>query len=374
MLRNLKKELILIAFGVTLFVLLTNFRTVIGFADSLIHICMPVVLGFIIAFILNVPMSGVEKLTVRITRGKVTNLKPNLRRLLYLMLTIAIAAVVLTVIIVMIIPDLAASAKSLYFMIMAELPEIIDFLKSYGINAQWITGFLENFDIENFVSSTVTFASSAVSGIVEFSIGLIIALYALMSKEDLGYQTNRLIKAFMKDVWATKVRNIAILTSRTYSKFLSGQCLEACILGGLIFITLNIAGVPYADLIGVMTIVCAFVPYIGAFLSFTVGALLVAIVAPQKLIMYAAICLIVQFIEGHFIYPYVVGNSVGMKPLWTLIAVIIGGKLMGLFGMIFFIPLMSVVVTLFKDYTDRVLNRKENFNRSLSLRGKPLDD
>ena len=90
--------------------------------------------------------------------------------------------------------------------------------------------------------------------------------------------------------------------------------------------------------------------------------------------MYAAISLIVQFIEGHFIYPYVVGNSVGMKPLWTLIAVIIGGKLMGLFGMIFFIPLMSVVVTLFKDYTDRVLNRKENFNRSLSLRGKPLDD
>lgn len=374
MLKPLKKELILIAFGVILFVLLMNFSTVIDFADNVLHLCMPVVLGFIIAFILNVPMSGVERLTIWATKGKVTNLKPNLRRLLYLVLTLAIAAVILTVIIVLVIPDLTASAKSMYYMVLSEWPNVLAFLKSYGIDAAWITKFLESFNVEQFVSSTVTYASSAVVSFVEFTIGLVIAMYALMSKEDLCYQANRLIKAFMKDVWATKVRNIAILISRTYSKFLSGQCLEACILGGLIFITLNIAGVPYADLVAVMTIVCAFVPYIGAILSFTVGALLVAIVAPQKLILYAAICLIVQFIEGHFIYPYVVGNSVGMKPLWTLIAVIIGGKLMGLFGMIFFIPLMSVVVTLFKDYTDRVLSRKENFNKSLSLRGKPLDD
>ncbi len=374
MLRNLKKELILIGFGVILFVVLMNFSMVTDLFGRIVNIFMPVILGFIIAFILNVPMSGVERLTVWATRGKVTGIRPNLRRLIYLLLTLAIVAAVIAIIIVLVIPDLSASAKSLYYLILAEWPEIMATLKSYNIDVGRISQFIESFDIDKFISSTVTFASSAVTSVVEFSIGLIIALYALMSKEDLARQTNRLIKAFMKDVWATKIRNIAILTSRTFSKFLSGQCLEACILGMLIFITLNIGGVPYADLVGVLTIVCAFIPYIGAFISFTVGVLLVAIVAPHKLLLYVATYLIVQFIEGHFIYPYVVGNSVGMKPLWTLIAVTLGGKLMGLFGMIFFIPLMSVIVTLFKDYTDRVLNRKEHFHKAANLRGMPIDD
>ena len=238
---------------------------------------------------------------------------------------------------------------------------------------EWIAGTFESLDIEQFVTSTVDFASSAVSGVVEFGIGLVIAMYALMSKEELTRQANKLLKAFLKDVMAAKIRNIAILTNRTFSRFLSGQCLEACILGFLIFIALNIGGVPYADLVGVLTIVCAFVPYIGAFISFTAGAMLVVIVAPHKIILYAVLYLAVQFIEGHFIYPYVVGNSVGMKPLWTLIAVIIGGKLMGLFGMIFFIPLMAVMVTLFKDYMERKLNRKENFHPDENLRGNTND-
>lgn len=373
MIKNLKKELILIGFGVILFVVLMNFSLVIDLAGRALNIFMPVILGFIIAFILNVPMSGVERLTIWATRGKVTGLKPHLRRLVYLLLTLAIVAAIVAIIIVLVIPDLSASAKSMYYMILAEWPEVMALLKEYNINVAWLTNFLESFDIEQFLSSTVTFASSAVSGVVEFAIGLIIAMYALMSKEELAEQSNRLIKAFMKDVWATKTRNIAILTSRTFSKFLSGQCLEACILGMLIFISLNVGGVPYADLIGVLTIVCAFVPYVGAFISFTVGVLLVAIIAPHKLILYVATYLIVQFIEGHFIYPYVVGNSVGMKPLWTLIAVTLGGKLMGLFGMIFFIPLMSVIVTLFKDYTDRVLNRKEHFHPDENLRGMTED-
>lgn len=371
MFRSLKKELILIAFGVGLFVLLQNFSMITDAFSNFMHIFLPVISGFIIAFILNVPMMGVERLTVWATKGKITNLKPNFRRLIYLMLTLIIAAGIIAIIVILIIPDLTASAKSLYYMILKKWPEIMAMLKEYNIDVAWFTGMLKSFDIESFVSSTFVYASSAVSSIVELSIGFIIALYALMSKEELANQANRFVKAFMKDVWGTKVRNVAILTSRTFSKFLSGQCLEACILGSLIFITLNIGGVPYADLIGVLTIVCAFVPYIGAFISFTVGVLLVVIIAPHKVILYVATYLIVQFIEGHFIYPYVVGNSVGMKPLWTLIAVIIGGKLFGLLGMIFFIPVMSVVGVLLKDYTDRVLNRKEHYG---NLKAVKIDD
>lgn len=373
MFKQLKKELFLIAFGIVLLVMLMNFSLVIDMAGRILNIFMPVIIGFIIAFILNVPMSGVERLVIRITRGKVTKLNGNLRRLMYLLLTLVIVAGVITVIVVMVIPDLANSAKSLYHIVENKWPDIMAMLMSYNIDVEWIAGTFESLDIEQFVTSTVDFASSAVSGVVEFGIGLVIAMYALMSKEELTRQANKLLKAFLKDVMAAKIRNIAILTNRTFSRFLSGQCLEACILGFLIFIALNIGGVPYADLVGVLTIVCAFVPYIGAFISFTAGAMLVVIVAPHKIILYAVLYLAVQFIEGHFIYPYVVGNSVGMKPLWTLIAVIIGGKLMGLFGMIFFIPLMAVMVTLFKDYMERKLNRKENFHPDENLRGNTND-
>lgn len=373
MLKQLKKELFLIAFGIVLFVILMNFSLVLDVAGRILNIFMPVIIGFIIAFILNVPMTGVERLTVRITRGKITKLKSNVRRLIYLLLTLVIVAGVIAIIVVMVIPDLADSAKSLYFIVQDKWPEMMELLKSYNVDVGWITGILESFNIENFVTSTVDIASSAVSGVVEFCIGMIIAMYAIMSKEDLAHHANKLLKAFLKDVMAAKVRNIAILTNRIFSRFLSGQCLEACILGILIFIALSIGGVPYADLVGVLTIVCAFIPYIGAFISFTTGVLLVIIVAPHKIILYAALYLAVQFIEGHFIYPYVVGNSVGMKPLWTLIAVIIGGKLLGLFGMIFFIPLTAVIVTLFKDYTDRTLNRKEHFHPDKNLRGDKND-
>lgn len=368
MFKSLKKELIMISFGVILFVVLMHFQAVIDLAAWIINVFMPVIIGFVIAFILNVPMAGLERLTIWATKGKITNINANFRRLFCLILTLVLVVGVLAVIIRILIPALTESAISLYDLIMAELPGILDLLRSYNIEVDWINNLVESFNIENVITSTVVVASSAVAGVVEFVIGFIVALYTLMSKDHLGRQADRFLKAFMKDVWATKIRNIAILTSRSFSKFLSGQCLDASILGVMIFIVLSLAGIPYADLISVMTVVCAFVPYVGAFLSFTVGALLVVIVAPHKILLYVLLCLAVQFVESQFLYPCVVGNSVGMKPIWTLIAVIIGGKLFGLLGMIFFIPLMAVIVTLFSDYTDRVLNRKENFSSEGNLR------
>ena len=143
-----------------------------------------------------------------------------------------------------------------------------------------------------------------------------------------------------------------------YAKFISGQCVESCILGLLMLIVLSLLKIPYASLIAVLTALCAFVPYIGAFLSCFIGAFLVMLVKPDLLIIYVIAYLVTQFIENQFIYPHVVGTSVGLNALWTILAVFVGGKLLGVFGMIFFIPLVAVLVTLINEYTDKKEQQK----------------
>ena len=138
----------------------------------------------------------------------------------------------------------------------------------------------------------------------------------------------------------------------------TGQCLEACILGGLIFVVFSILGIPYSALIGVLTAVLAFLPYVGAFFACALGMFLVLLAQPSKVLVCLIAYLAVQFVENQLIYPHVVGTSVGLSPLWTLIAVLVGGKLLGLFGMIFFIPLTAVLVTLLKEYTHYKLDKK----------------
>ena len=143
-----------------------------------------------------------------------------------------------------------------------------------------------------------------------------------------------------------------------YTKFLSGQFVEALILGTLMFIAFLIFRLPYAGLVGMLTAVCSFIPYIGAFFSCGIVVLLTLIVNPIQAIVCFIVYQVVQFIENQFIYPQVVGSSVGLSPLWTLMAVIIGGKLFGLLGMIFFIPLVAVFYTLFRESVYKRINRK----------------
>ena len=162
-------------------------------------------------------------------------------------------------------------------------------------------------------------------------------------------QCRRALYAYCKENVADRVCYIAKLAHSTYARFLSGQCVEVVILGVLIFVSLSAAGIPYAGLTAVLTAAFAFVPYIGAFLSCALGILFTLLADPDK----ALLCLIVyqaaQFVENQFIYPHVVGNSVGLSPFWTLLAVLIGGKLFGILGMIFFIPIMALISQLLQE-------------------------
>ena len=165
----------------------------------------------------------------------------------------------------------------------------------------------------------------------------------------------KLLYATLKKETTDKISEIGALSVETYSKFLSGQTIEAVILGVLIFISFSIFRLPYAALIAFLTSFFAFVPYVGAFASCAIGAFLILLDSPDKVITCIIVYLVVQFVENQFIYPHVVGSSVGLSPLWTLMAAIIGGNLFGIVGIIFFIPLAAVLYTLLQKHVNKKL-------------------
>lgn len=189
----------------------------------------------------------------------------------------------------------------------------------------------------------------------------IIALLCVIAIPQLtaSVKSKRALYAYCKESVADRICHISKLAHDTYAKFLSGQCVEVMILGTLIFLSFSVAGIPYAGLTAVLTAAFAFVPYIGGFLSCAFGILFTLLAAPNK----ALLCLIVyqatQFVENQFIYPHVVGNSVGLSPFWTLLAVLLGGKLFGVLGMIFFIPLMALVSQLLHESIERRLHTRK---------------
>ena len=374
--KRMKNCMLLIAFGVALYACLNNFGSVIRFFQDIGGLLLPIIGGMIVAFVLNVPVKGFETLYSRLFRK--INFQPKNGPLVMLSLLSTLACIVLIVILVstMVVPQLISSVRSVYLTIQTRSPQWIAFLSEYGFDTTWITKQLSSLslsqiDVEhivqnvltgagNFLSSALGIATSTISIIVNCFFSLVIALYILLSKKTLGRQCKKLLYVHVRKPIADCIYHVATLISKTYSKFLSGQCIEAIILGVLIFISFTIFRIPYAVLIAVLTGVLSFIPYIGAFFACFIGAVLVLMVNPLQALLSIIVYQVVQFIENQFIYPHVVGGSVGLAPLWTLVAVLIGGNLFGILGMIFFIPLVAVLYQLVKEYT----NKKQAMQRA----------
>lgn len=365
---KIKYQFLLVAFGVGLYAALMNISAIAGFASHLLSIALPVVAGFLAAFVLNVPMSGFEKLYGKMFK-KAKKPKNKLISALSLLSTLLCVAIVIAAVITLLIPEVISSAKTLYSMALAQWPRLASFLASYDIDVSFVTEWLNKFNLEtligkvsnmagSFVSTVVSFASNALSGMVTVVLSIIVAIYALLEKHTLARHTKKLLSAIFKDSIVNYLCHVGNLINQTNIKFISGQCLEACILGALIAISFAILGIPYAILIGILAAVSAFIPYFGAFFACAIGAVLILITSPEKVILCIIVYLAVQFVENQFIYPHVVGNSVGLSPLWTLVAVLVGGNLLGLFGMIFFIPVTAVAITLIKEFADARIKKK----------------
>ena len=365
--QSLRGWLMIVCTGVVLFCALQNLGDVLDAAGALAGIFTPFLLGGAIAFVLNVPMRAIEK---RLLRGKTRG-----RRGAALLLTLAAVVGVLTLAVCVIAPGVQDAALS----IAEQLPGAFARLEQWALEAQeylpqieafiidldidWqtvsgsITGLVKNWG-KNLLTSGGGLIGGVVSGVTTFVIGLIFSCYLLLQKERLARQGRQVLYALLPEKRADRALDILRLANRTFSSFLSGQCLEACILGTLFAVAMTLFRLPYALLVGVLIALTALIPIVGAFIGCIVGALLIAVTSPVKALVFVALFLVLQQVEGNLIYPHVVGNSVGLPSIWVLAAVTVGGGLMGVVGMLVFIPLCSVLYALFRGYVKSRLAEK----------------
>ena len=364
---SMKKIRELIVFTALIVVALWKFDVVLGVIRAIWGIIFPFVLGGAIAFVINVPMSFLEKKLFGKAKEKGSKAAGKLARPVSLLLTIVLVVGVIVLVMFGLIPQLTETIGSLMNSIADFIPqmqswvrefthnnrEIMDLVNQMEFNPnkaiQWGMSILGN-GAGNFMNTTMTAVGSIVSGVTTFFIAFSFACYILFQKEKLHVQVRKVFFAFIPKRKAEVILEVCSLTYRTFANFLTGQCLEAVILGSMFVITLSILKMPYALLIGIIIAFTALIPIFGAFIGCALGCLLIFMVSPKQAILFILVFLILQQIEGNLIYPHVVGSSVGLPSIWVLAAVTIGGNLLGIIGMLIFIPLVSVLYTLFREY------------------------
>lgn len=342
------------------------------FFSYFIGITFPLLIGAVMAFILNVPMRGFERLLEKI--DKKNKMKNGLKAALSLTFTFISVLLIIALVIVIMVPSLVSSVKQMYETLREQLPAIMKTLNDLGIDAKWLETFfaekswqewlgLVGNSAGNVLGKVMSGTSTALSGVGSAGIGIVICVYILMDKKALSRRFKKLLGLIFKEQTQNSIIKLGNTISDTYSSFLTGQCLEAVILGVLMFIGLSIFKVPYAALISVLAGVFSFIPFIGSFLACGFGALLIVLTNPIMALVESVVFLVIQFVENQFIYPKVVGESVGLPAIFTMLAAILGGEMFGVFGMIFAIPMTAVIYTILRD----MAREKEERNRPLPI-------
>ena len=363
---SMKKIRELIIFTVLLVVALWKFEVVIDVLKTIWGIIFPFVLGGAIAFVINVPMSFLEKkIFGKIKEGNKAGEK--LARPISILLTIILAVGVIILVMFGVIPQLTRTIASLMMSIANFIPQMQDWIREFSHNNQDIMKLVNQVQFNpdqaikwgisilgsgagNMMNTTMSAVGSIVSGFATFFIAFSFACYILFQKEKLYIQIRKIFFAFIPRKKAEAFLKICSLTYRTFANFLAGQCLEAVILGSMFVVTLSILKMPYALLIGTLIAFTALIPIFGAFIGCALGCFLIFMVSPKQAVLFIIVFLILQQIEGNLIYPHVVGGSVGLPSIWVLAAVTIGGNLMGIVGMLVFIPIVSVIYTIFREF------------------------
>lgn len=377
---TMKKIMFLIVFTILTAVLMFHFEWVLFGIRFVIGILMPFIIGGIVAFIVNLPMNFYER--VLFSKGKekgVRFAKKTARPISLVLALVSILGVIFLVVFV-VSPQLYQSILGLGDTISEFLPVAEAWILSLfpenesltelvqEINFDWdkileqVVDFLRN-GAGDMLNSTFSFAKELISSVTHFFIGFVFAIYVLLQKEKLRGQIEKVMYAFVPEKWRKEIQEVCSLSYKTFSSFLTGQCVEAVILGSIFFIVLGVLRFPYALLIGVLIGFTALIPMVGAFIGCAVGAFLILMVSPVKALIFIGIFLVLQQLEGNLIYPHVVGNSIGLPSIWVLAAVSLGGSLMGVMGMLLFIPLVSVVYTLFRRLVYTRLKKVDYFRK-----------
>ena len=333
-----------------------------GVFAKIIGAATPLILGFVIAYPLNILMSFFERHYFPRSQKKAV-LKT--RTPVSLLLAIISLTAFVAVILVLIIPQLISCIKLLITHIPSFIESLILFLEKHEINSSAILDKLASVDwqtrisqlIEKVISGfgdifdvVVSTVSTVVSGVTAVVIALIFAVYLLLSKKKLTAQANRVMTRFLKPDIYTKIKHVLDVLNDSFHRFIVGQCTEAIILGGLCTLGMFILRLPYAPMIGAVIGFSALIPVVGAFIGGGIGAFLILTESPTKALIFLIFLIILQQIEGNIIYPKVVGSSMGLPAIWVLVAVVVGGGVFGIPGMIIGVPLVGAIYKLAKEY------------------------
>lgn len=369
---NTRKIAYLIILAGVVLAAVLHLTKIFDFIHWLWELIFPFLVGFAIAFILNIIVEKLENTIFKnVKKGK---------RMLSFILTILLFLSVIILICFIVGPEIINSIKQIgkqiptsyekwvailtdHRMIFGGIfADVIDKIIQANINLQMIfQNIVEHW--QPIFHSGYSIISSTISGLYTFFIGFVFSIYLLFSKESLSRQVRTVSLTLIGKEKTDFISAILALSSQTFSNFITCQCLEACILGAMFFISMTICQMPYALLMGVVIAITALIPVFGAFIGCFIGIILIGITHPIQALWFIVLFLVLQQIEGNFIYPHVVGNSVGLPSILVFVAVIIGGNVMGIFGMFIFIPLTSIIYTLCRAY---IRKKRKNQKEAMS--------
>ena len=367
--KDVKKDIIqIILIAIILIFAFLNIKEIWSFLKFIIDLIMPFIIGIAIAFVLNILMKFIERKLL-----DKANMKSKSKRTISLLLSLAFIFTFIIVLLLLIIPQL----KNTFTLFVDNMPRYEENVRVLLTKLDIDTAVIQNIEdaVQNFGDVAVDFiknngdqilevtlgvASNVIGVVVNLVIAFVFAIYLLVQKEKLLGQINKVLKAYLPIKKVMKIRDIGRLSNITCAHFVSGQCLEAVIIGVLCFIGMLILGIPYAATISVLIGVTALVPIYGAFIGTIVGAFLIFMVSPLKALIFIIFILVLQQLEGNLIYPKVVGKSVGLPGIWVFVAVTIGGALAGIVGMLISVPIASITYSVLATNVNYRINAKNS--------------
>ncbi len=340
----------------------TRFDKLLGFAGRLWGIVIPLIMGAVMAYVLNLIMKVVEKWYFPKSKSKLVKAT---RRIVCIFLSIFLILLIGFLIFRLVIPELVDTISMIWRWVPVGLERLQDILANYSDQIpeleKWINSLEFDWNeigknlfryftsgVSDIVGSTISVVGTIGMGVTNFVIGLIFAIYILANKETLGRQLGKVAAAYCRPVLLNKIKSVIKVANETFSSFIVGQCTEAVILGSLCILGMLIFRFPYAPMVGTFVGATALIPVVGAYLGAVVGFIMILTVSPIKAVLFIVFIIALQQLEGNLIYPKVVGSSIGLPGMWVLAAVTVGGGISGIGGMLIGVPLTATVYKLIR--------------------------
>lgn len=355
--------------GVSAFVLflcITYWIPFTKFLGTLVGAAMPLIIGCVIAYILNILMSFYERHYFPKTTKK--GVRKSRRPVCMLAAFVSLVLIVLLLMRI-VVPELIASVELLIAQVPGTISAALTWLEEAGIITADVFDSLRNIDwrssieqiisvlttgVGNIMGTAINVVSSVFSGVVTALFAVIFSIYLLTGKEKLGNQFNRIMKRYMKKSVLNKTNYVLSALNDCFHKYIVGQCTEAIILGALCTLGMWIFGFPYATMTGAVIAFTALIPVAGGYIGAAVGAFMILTESPMQALLFLVFIVVLQQLEGNLIYPRVVGSSMGLPAIWVLAAVTIGGGVMGILGMLIGVPLAATAYRLLREDVNKI--------------------